>query len=50
MVFGDFLALLSQRVPARLVHHAGQVTLRLPPGRHLLARVLARLRRLPGWT
>jgi Transposase DDE domain group 1 len=37
-------------VPARLVHHAGQVTLRLPPGRHLLAQVLARLRRLPIWT
>jgi hypothetical protein len=37
-------------VPARLVHHAGQVTLRLPPGRQLLAQVLARLRRLPVWT
>jgi hypothetical protein len=37
-------------VPARLVRHAGQTTLRLPPGRHLLARVLARLRRLPIWT
>jgi hypothetical protein len=36
-------------VPARLVRHGGQVTLRLPPGRHLLARVLARLRRLPVW-
>ncbi len=34
-------------VPARLVRHAGRVTLRLPPGRHLLAQVLARLRRLP---
>jgi hypothetical protein len=37
-------------VPARLVRHAGQVTLRLPPGRQLLAHVLARLRRLPVWT
>jgi len=37
-------------VPARLVRHAGQVTLRLPPGQHLLAQVLARLRRLPVWT
>jgi hypothetical protein len=37
-------------VPARLVRHAGQVTLRLPPGQHLLAHVLARLRRLPAWT
>ena len=37
-------------VPARLVRHAGQVTLRLPPGRQLLAQVLARLRRLPVWT
>jgi DDE family transposase len=37
-------------VPARLVHHAGQVTLRLPPGQQLLAQVLSRLRRLPIWT
>jgi hypothetical protein len=37
-------------VPARLVRHAGQVTLRLPPGQQLLAEVLARLRRLPAWT
>jgi hypothetical protein len=37
-------------VPARLIRHAGQVTLRLPPGRQLLAQVLARLRRLPIWT
>jgi Transposase DDE domain group 1 len=37
-------------VPARLVRHAGQVTLRLPPGRQLLAQVLTRLRRLPVWT
>jgi hypothetical protein len=37
-------------VPARLVRHAGQVTLRLPPGQNLLAQVLARLRRLPIWT
>lgn len=37
-------------IPARLVRHAGQVTLRLPPGQQLLAQVLARLRRLPIWT
>jgi len=38
------------RVPARLIHHAGQLTLRLPPGYHLLAEVLARLRALPATT
>jgi hypothetical protein len=35
------------RVPARAVRHAGALTLRLPPGHHLLAEVLARLRALP---
>lgn len=35
-------------VPARLVRHAGTLILRLPPGYHLLARVLARLRALPA--
>jgi hypothetical protein len=34
-------------VPARLVRHARGLTLRLPPGQHLLAEVLARLRALP---
>jgi hypothetical protein len=34
-------------VPARLVRHAGQAVLRLPPGRELLTDVLARLRRIP---
>jgi hypothetical protein len=34
-------------VPARLVRHAGQAVLRLPPGLALLTDVLARLRRLP---
>jgi hypothetical protein len=34
-------------IPARLVHHAGQLILRLPPGHGLLAEVLARLRALP---
>jgi hypothetical protein len=34
-------------VPARLVHHAGQAVLRLPPGRELLTEVLVRLRRIP---
>ena len=36
------------RVPARLVHHAGARDLRLPPGHHLLATILARLRALPA--
>jgi hypothetical protein len=35
-------------VPGRLVRHAGQLILRLPPGCHLLAEVLARLRALPA--
>jgi len=35
-------------VPGRLVRHAGQLILRLPPGRHLLAEILARLRALPA--
>ena len=35
-------------VPGRLVRHAGQLTLRLPPGDSLLAEVLARLRALPA--
>ena len=34
-------------IPARLIHHAGQTTLRLPPGHGLLAEILARLRTLP---
>jgi DDE family transposase len=37
-------------IPARLIHHAGQVILRLPPGQQLLAQVLAQLRSLPVWT
>jgi hypothetical protein len=36
------------RVPARLIHHAGALTLRLPPGYHLLNEVLGRLRALPA--
>jgi hypothetical protein len=35
-------------IPARLVHHAGTLTLRLPPGQPLLAEVLARIRALPA--
>jgi hypothetical protein len=35
------------RVPARLVRHAGTLTLRPPPGHHLLDEVLARIRALP---
>ena len=37
-------------VPARLIHHAGQPVLRLPPGQQLLAQVLAQLRSLPART
>jgi hypothetical protein len=36
------------RVPARLVHHAGTLILRLPPGYELLDEVLARIRALPA--
>jgi hypothetical protein len=36
------------RIPARLIHHAGALDLRLPPGHHLLATILARLRALPA--
>jgi hypothetical protein len=36
------------RVPARLVTHAGALSLRLPPGNHLLSEVLARIRALPA--
>jgi Transposase DDE domain group 1 len=35
-------------VPGRLVRHAGQLTLRLPPDDSLLAEILARLRTLPA--
>ena len=38
------------RVPARLIRHAGELTLRLPPGHHLLHEVLIRLRALPTTT
>ncbi|WP_148043436.1 IS1380 family transposase [Flexivirga caeni] len=34
-------------VPARLIHHARNLTLRLPPGDHPLAEVLSRIRALP---
>jgi hypothetical protein len=34
-------------VPARLIRHAGQLILRLPPGDQLLSEVLTRLRALP---
>jgi hypothetical protein len=36
------------RVPARLIRHAGLLTLRLPPGHDLLEEVLARIRALPA--
>jgi hypothetical protein len=35
------------RIPGRLVRHAGRLTLRLPPGHHLLTEILTRLRALP---
>jgi hypothetical protein len=35
------------RVPARVIRHARGLTLRLPPGRQLLAEILARIRALP---
>jgi hypothetical protein len=35
-------------VPGRLIRHGRQLILRLPPGRHLLAEILARLRALPA--
>jgi hypothetical protein len=36
------------RVPARLIRHAGRLTLRLPPGHDLLEEVLSRIRALPA--
>jgi hypothetical protein len=36
------------RVPARLSFQSGQPTLHPPPGTHLLAEILARLRKLPA--
>jgi Transposase DDE domain group 1 len=35
------------QVPARLIRHASALDLRLPPGHHLLNKILARLRTLP---
>jgi hypothetical protein len=35
-------------IPARLIHHAGQLILRLPPDHQLLIEVLTRLRTLPA--
>ena len=35
-------------IPGRLIRHAGQLILRLPPGHHLLKEVLTRLRALPA--
>jgi hypothetical protein len=36
------------RIPARLIHHAGALTLRLPPDHQLLPEILARIRALPS--
>lgn len=41
---------LLLNIPARIVRHARGITLRLPPGQQLLAKVLTRLRKLPGYT
>jgi hypothetical protein len=38
------------RIPARLVRHAGALTLRPPPGYHLLEEVLTRIRALAAKT
>jgi Transposase DDE domain group 1 len=35
-------------IPARIIHHAGQRILRLPPGHWLLPSVLTRLQTLPS--
>lgn len=35
-------------LPGRVIHHARQTTLRLPPGHEILAEVLAKLRELPA--
>jgi hypothetical protein len=35
------------RIPARLIHHAAALTLRLPPSHQLLTEILTRLRALP---
>jgi hypothetical protein len=35
-------------VPARLIRHGRRLTLRLPPGEHLLPTVLSRIRELPA--
>jgi protein-L-isoaspartate O-methyltransferase len=40
-------ALLAASIAARLIYHAGALDLRLPPGHHLLEKILARLRALP---
>jgi hypothetical protein len=36
------------RVPARVIHHAGALVLRPPPGHDLVNEVLARIRALPA--
>jgi len=45
---GDRLRHQLLRVPARVIHHARGLTLRLPPGQTLLPQVTAALRALPG--
>ena len=45
---GDRLRHQLLRVPARVIHHARGLTLRLPPGHALLPQVTAALRALPG--
>lgn len=45
---GDRLRHELLRVPARVIHHARELTLRLPPGHTLLPEVMADLRALPA--
>jgi len=45
---GDRLRHQLLRVPARVIHHARELTLRLPPGHTLLPEAMADLRALPA--
>jgi hypothetical protein len=45
---GDRLRHELLRIPARVIRHARSLTLRLPPGHHLLPEVMASLRALPA--
>ncbi len=45
---GDRLRHELLRVPARVIRHARELTVRLPPGHHLLPQVMTDLRALPA--